>query len=186
MSRKIQQLFIHHGDLSRVAELLEEFVNKYSNNFKQCSKVHLHGVEQVLTNLITKKRVFKIYNDQEWTTIWEVVHHTAFADPFVAKFLSEKLKTQAIWIKLDEDYNIWSYQIFDSGKTIEEQFLPESYFLGEEESDDRFQYGSCFKFAERFNHSRKLPAFLASYDHLEQKTKAAPHFKSLVCSLPLD
>ena len=184
MSQKSQQIFVRTGDPKRVELAVRRYVDIFSNRFMSCSRYHLHGVEQVLKALIRKKRHFWLLGQGDWTAIWEVVESTSFADPSVAKFLASELQTQAIWAKLDVDYNIWAYQIYESDSISEETYLPESYFLGDEESPSRYDYGSCLDAAGDFNSSRSLPEFLTSLSDLDENSRRAEELVKIVCKLP--
>ncbi len=186
MSRSVQQIFVRSSSSDDIKSLLQEYVETFGNQFVQCSTVRLAGVAEVLNGLIRTKREFRLFTDSEWTVIWEIVHHAEFADPAVARFLSERMGVDSIWIKLDSDYNIWACQEFRRGEVISEVYLPESYFKGESESEERFDYGLSDEFAEAFNASRSLPLFLATMPAIERMPKISRRIERLVCRLPGD
>jgi hypothetical protein len=165
--------------ISLIEGLLVKYVETYSNQFIQCSSVRLAGVEQVLSALVRKKRDFRLFADSEWTVIWEVIESTDFADPAVAHFLSAEADVETIWVKPDDDYNIWAFQVFRNGTSTSEAFLPTSYFSGDTDSAERFRYGSCWEHAEAFNSSRDLPLFLSTLPTLERY-----RVRKLACKLP--
>lgn len=184
MTKRAQQIYMKTTDAPMLEGLLAEYADTFANEFVQCSSVRLEGVAQVLASLVRKKREFLLYIGAEWTVIWEIVEHTDFADPSVARFLSEKTDRESIWVKLDDDFNIWAYQVFRRGASSSEAFLPESYFSGNAESEDRFNYGSCNELAESFNSTRDLPLFLQSSQTLERNRKISNDFRKVICKLP--
>jgi hypothetical protein len=184
MSHSVQQLFVQSSRSDLIENFLREYVECHGNAFVQCSSIRLKGVEEVLRALIRSKREFRLYTANDWTTIWEIVHHTDFADPAIARFLSEKLRLHSIWMKLDDDYNIWAYQEFIEGKVKAECFLPKSYFDGNPEEEDRNRYGSCFDRAEAFDSTRSLPLFLQSTVSIARQPKLEKQLRRFAFKLP--
>lgn len=185
MPKSVQQLFVCSSQADTIQTLLGEYVSLYSNSFVQCSDVLLVGVQQVLAGLVRNKRHFTLYQSDDWTVIWEVVERSEFADPSIVKFLSKRLETEAIWVKIDHDYNLWAFQCFVDGEIQSEAFLPESYFAGFPDSDNRFDYGYCGKQAEEFNAIRSLPLFLETIPSIERKPAIARQLRRIVCKIPV-
>ena len=94
------------------------------------------------------------------------------------------MRTEAIWLKIDYDFNIWAFQVFESGVTVAEDFLPESYFKGDPESENRYDYGSCGEQAEAFNATRSLPLFLETIPSIERKASDSKNVTKLTCRIP--
>ena len=183
MTKSANQIFVRCSNSERVADALRNYVDKYADQFIPCSSVLLEGVKQVLAALTKKKRVFKLCSNGEWTVIWEVVHYSDFADPSVARFVSEQLRTEAIWIYMDYDYNIWAFQDFVEGEVASEIFLPETYFNGLPESEQRFDYGSCYDHADAFNATRSLPLFLESVTSAERRAVVRRKITTIKCMM---
>jgi hypothetical protein len=178
MSIRIDQIYVQTPDHALVETLLSQYVKEFANQFVQCSTIRLDGIEQVLSALVRKKHEFRLYADTKWTAIWEVVHRIDFADPSIAKYLSEHTKRESLWIKADEDYNIWAHQIFLYGIIEIESFFPESYFSGDHESEKRWDYGSCIEFADAFNSARNLPLFMESLWAIERNRTISKSFSN--------
>ncbi len=183
MPKAVEQIFVHSTQIDRVKELLREYVDLYSNQFIQCSSVLLLGVQQVLAGLVRNRRKFNLQVTDGWTVIWEIVHRTEFADPSIVKFLSQRLNTETIWVKIDHDYNLWAFQCFRNGEAESEAFLPVSYFEGLPESEARFDYGDCGDAAEAFNAQRSLPLFLLTVAWVERMPGIHRNMETLVCKL---
>ena len=178
-----RQLFVKNPDLGLVEKSLRDYVSKHKNDYIPCTPTP-YGVPEILSAFVKTKREFWLLSTGEWTSIWEIVDGCEFADPAVAKALSREFKTEAIWIKIAEDYNLWSYQVYRSGDLVDEAFLPSTYFDGDPESDERFSYGDCEDFADAFNSSRELPFFLMTPPQLERNSRLAKERKRVICKFP--
>lgn len=183
MSGSSQQMFLRHTDVGQVTKALRAHVSEHTNEFLQCAP-YTFGVDEVLAGLLRTKREFWLLQRSVWTVIWEVVYGTGFVDPAIAKILSRDLETEAIWFKIDDNYNIWANQTYSGGELSEEVFLPITYFEGDPESDLRNSYGSCREFADDFNESRELPCFLMTPNQVERDRRLASMITKVVCRFP--
>lgn len=176
MSRSVDQMFVKHKDPQDVASSLEDYVSTIGKAFYRHPRYQLNGVEEVLRILIKRKREFAIYSKSDWTVVWELVEQSTFADPDIVRHLASKLSTTAIWINYDENFNIWAYQEMAGETLVGEQFLPESYFLGAHELNDRFNYGSCMDVSEAFNSKHDLPEFLTGIGSIKSRVSSSKKF----------
>lgn len=169
MALRIQQLFLQTSNIENAIHCLRSCSRARGNTFAPHPKYKLSGVEQTLKSLVRKFRRFVLMPPSNgYCTVWEIVDHAEFADPGLAQCLSECIQAKSIWIKLDEDFNIWAYQVYQSGRLEDELFRPEDYFLGRTESGDFRSYGKCHTFAETFGRSNNLPHFLLTVPQLER------------------
>jgi hypothetical protein len=155
----------------------------HRNSFKPHRTFALNGVKQILKNLIKTNRRFTLLPTDGWIVLWEKAGGTEFADPNLTKWLSQDLSTDAIWIYLVVDFNIWSCQSFRNGKLLYEVFKPTSYFLGESSPVGR-SHVSCMTYAKRFQAKQKLPCFLTTLARLEKSKRMLKSTHSIVVRLP--
>lgn len=137
MALRTEQIYVHTSQPTAAIMALRAYVETHGRRFIPHPEVRLDGVKQVLANLIGKKRSFWTYFERDWLVVWESVAETAFADPAVAQYLSKTLQCESIWLKVDEDYNIWAEQVFRNGDVVEEQFLPVTYFRDDAQKRDK-------------------------------------------------
>ncbi|HUE72346.1 MAG TPA: hypothetical protein VMP01_15790 [Pirellulaceae bacterium] len=130
-------------------------------------KYSMQGLNQVKKHLIGRRRKFVISDrKQGWVAVWEHVDYANFADPDIARFLSQYLETTCLCVEINEDYNIWCFQEYRDGEIVNERFLPTDYFTGKGENGDLDSYGWCHDFADRFERKHRLPYFLEDPAHL--------------------
>lgn len=180
MGLALDQIYLRANDTERPAAVIREYCSQRGAQFVPHQRYRLEGVKQVL-GLIAhrrKRRYYLLPTCGDWVCVWEVVDHSTFADPGLVCFLSEALHSMALWLTIDQGYNMWAYQVFANGRLEEEVFLPEEYFLGNTEAD-LDTYGDCHDFAGEFNGRMHLPHFLMSPRELDRQKEV----KSLVVKL---
>jgi hypothetical protein len=185
MSLRVDQIFVKCQDTNLVSQSIHTYVSTIGKNFSPNPNAKLDGVEQTLRYSIKRKREFLLYTKNYWTVVWEKVDYSEFSDPAIAQFLSDVIGTETIWLKFDDDFNIWAFQKYNKGIVVESQFLPKSYFLGQTDSPDLFSYGSCHEFADEFNQLNQLPAFLVTFPVLERQKKLYASLQNIICKLPV-
>ncbi len=188
MGRSVEQIFVRSDDASVVAELIREYCTRHGAAFVPHEKYMLEGKEQVLAFISNhrRKRCFLIGSiERNWVPIWERVDYSTFADNGITKWLAEELKTTAGWYALDENYNIWTSQVYEGNELTEEAFLPEEYFLGEGENADLESYGSCYEKADEFQSKWELPHFLENPKEIADRSSTTPDVTKLTVRLTL-
>lgn len=183
MSRQVDQLYVKHSNAKEVAETLRSYVSSIGKRFVPHPKYKLDGIEQTLRILIKKKRKFLLLPVGYWTAVWESVEDVDFADPDIARYLASELKTESLWLNLDENYNLWAFQRFSGDRLVSENFSPKSYFLGDQECQNRFRFKSCFEFADELNAKLDLPEFLTGIGAIEKRMTRNQKIVRLICKV---
>jgi hypothetical protein len=185
MSLIVEQIFVRHSNVNAVSDSLREYVRTIGKEFRPHPKYRLDGVEQVLRILIKRSRKFILYGNKNWVIVWEALKDGGFADPEIARHLARDLRTDAIWIDFDDNYNIWAFQHFAANKLSREKFLPKCYFEGDENAEDHLDdYGSCHTVAEEFNATLNLPEFLTGIEKMQKRMEKNGKIKLIECKLP--
>jgi hypothetical protein len=178
MALRVSQMYVQSSNVRDVAGALREYCRIHRLRFVRHARYRIDGIRQVLSYLSKsrkQRRFLLLPPTGNWITLWEQVDYSDFADPSVVQFLSLTLLTRTLWAELNDDYNIWAYQIFERGELVKEQFHPECYFLkrGKQQLQDLDAPPGCHRAAEKFNRRLKLPYFLFSPAQLAQDRRLA-------------
>lgn len=184
MSLRTMQMFVRSTDVKSIINSLRDYVAVEGKTVHRQAHRRLEGIERMLRLFVDQTRVFLLYSQDAWISIWEVVERLEFADPSIARFLSMEHNTDAMWVKLDEDFNIWAYQVFRCGKLIEERFLPESYWVRGRDEGDLCDYGSCMKKADKFEKKWRLSSFLVTLAAIKREPRKFKTMVKIICKLP--
>jgi hypothetical protein len=188
MSNRFAKMYVKTKSIDGVVSEIKSCVTKNGKRFVRHRKYRLEGIRQTLAFVVGKRRRFLLEETKGWVVVREIVMHTEFADPLLAKWLSTKLKTESLWLKVNEDYNIWAFQRFEHGKLVDENFRPEGYFLAKNaeqaESSDLDSYGWCGDFASRFEKKLKLPDLYLTLAQLKRMPKRFAKVRKIEARIP--
>lgn len=182
----VSQLFVLGSSVAEVAACLRACCAAQKPRCPRYVRVS-RGAKQVLKYLQRSKRQrrFLIAPPQDgWICLWEVVDYADFADPRIAYWLSTGLRTETMWLDLNEDYNVWAFQHFSLGTLIAQEHQPESYFTSSATDPEEMDSCPwCHDVAEEFNRSAKLPYFLVSLAAVKRMKRLAASIRKVRASI---